>query len=128
MLLLNTAVAKLFRNCLPLIILLSLAKISASQPVINSISPLSGNVGSTVVISGSNFGSNAAENIVYFGATRATVSDATSTSLNVVVPVGATYGPLNVSVAGQTAYSTQLFLPTFTGLGIFNTSSFEAPK
>src|SRR5687768_15168145 len=52
-----------------------------SQPVISSFTPGSGPVGSTVIISGSNFNATASLNIVYFGATKAIVNNATLNSL-----------------------------------------------
>ncbi|MDQ8013588.1 MAG: FG-GAP-like repeat-containing protein, partial [Flavobacterium nitrogenifigens] len=65
-------------------------------PIVTSFSPSSGPVGTTVTITGLNFGSSIAENIVFFGATRAVVSAASTTSITVTVPVGATYMPLTV--------------------------------
>ena len=84
-----------------------------SLPVITSFSPLSGNVGSTVIISGSNFSSIAANNTVYFGAVKAIVVNATPTSLSVTVPSGATYAPITVTVSTLTAISPRLFTVTF---------------
>ena len=52
----------------------------AQAPVINSFSPASGPVGTTVTISGSNFNATAAADIVWFGATRAQVLIASSSS------------------------------------------------
>ena len=54
-------------------------------------------------------------NIVYFGATKATVSGASTTSLTLTVPTGAVYSPVsvdNISCA-LTAYSQYPFLPTY---------------
>jgi LEA14-like dessication related protein len=60
-------------------------------PVISTINPAFAKSGDVVTLSGSGFSNISANNIVYFGATKATVNTATSTSLNVTVPVGATY-------------------------------------
>jgi len=49
-----------------------------------------------VTIAGTNFNTTAANNIVYFGATRATVTAATATGLTVTVPAGATYKPISL--------------------------------
>lgn len=100
-----------------------------AQPVITSISPVSGSIGSTVTITGSSFGSTPASNIVYFGATRATVSAASATSLSVVVPTGASYEPVTVTTGGLTAASSQPFNVTFPDPGQFtaNTFSTQAP-
>jgi hypothetical protein len=112
-----------------LLIILSSIALSAytQQPVINSFTPASGSVGSTVTINGSNFSTTAANNVVYFGAVKATVTIATSTSLNVMVPKGASFQPITVTTQplGLTAYSTKPFLVTFPGGdNFFNTNSF----
>ncbi len=86
----------------------------AQVPVINSFTPLSGPVGSTVTFSGTNFDATAANNIVFFGAVRATVTSASATALDVVVPVGANYQPISVTTNGLTAYSVLVFDVTFT--------------
>jgi len=82
-------------------------------PAINSFSPASGPVGTTVTINGSNFSPNPADNIVYFGVVRADVLSAATTSLTVAVPAGATYKPLSVTTHNLTAYSTKPFIQTF---------------
>ncbi len=96
-------------------------------PTITSFTPTSGPIGTTVTITGTNFSTTPADNIVYFGATRATVTAATSTQLTVTVPTGATYQPITVQVAGLTAYSSNPFVVTFAGSGSIDACSF-APK
>jgi len=86
-----------------------------AQPTITSFSPASGPVGTSVTISGTNFTTTPANNIVFFGAVRATVNTATSNSLTVTVPVGATYQPITVTVSSLTAYSNKQFIVTFPG-------------
>lgn len=88
---------------------------SFAQPVISSFSPSSGPVGTTVIITGSNFSSTIADNIVYFGVVRAGVVSATATSLTVTVPAGATYQPVSVTTGNLTAYSAKPFIVTFSG-------------
>ena len=93
------------------------SKIGFSQtPSINSFSPLSANAGATVVISGTNFNTNISDNIVFFGATKATVTAATSTSLTVTVPTSATYAPITIVdlSTGLVTNSKAYFIPTFT--------------
>jgi hypothetical protein len=87
---------------------------SYPPPAIISFSPLSGPVGTTITITGSNFRSDPGSNYVYFGATRATVISASTTSLTVTVPAGATYQPISVSVNNHSAMSKQFFITTFT--------------
>jgi len=96
-------------------------------PSITSFTPSSGPIGTSVTINGTNFSTTPANNIVYFGATRTSVTVATSTQLTVTVPTGATYQPITVNVAGLIAYSAVPFTVTFSGGGIINASSF-APK
>ncbi|HTR28750.1 MAG TPA: FG-GAP-like repeat-containing protein [Puia sp.] len=97
-------------NCLVLVTTASYA-----QPQIGQIVPGSGPVGTTVTISGNGFSANPASNIVYFGATRASVSAASANSLTVVAPAGATYQPLTVTVNGLTGSSALPFIVTFPG-------------
>ncbi len=79
------------------------------QPTISSFSPASGPVGTTVTIAGSNFSTTPSNNIVFFGGVRATVTNATSTSLSVTVPMGATYQPISVTVNNLIGYSARPF-------------------
>ena len=99
----------------------------ATPPAISSFAPISGPVGTTVTITGTNFSATPANNIVYFGATRATVTAASTTQLTVTVPVGATYEPITVQVAGLTGFSSKPFVVTFPGGGSIDACSF-APK
>jgi hypothetical protein len=91
----------------------ALAGFSYGAPTITGFTPASGIIGSTVTITGTNFNSTPANNTVYFGAVRATVSAATSTQLSVLVPAGATYHPITVSTNNLTAQSILPFIPTF---------------
>jgi hypothetical protein len=94
-------------------------------PFITQFSPKIGTAGTTVAISGTNFSAVAGSNVVYFGAVRAAIMSASSTSLVVTVPSGATYAPIVVTVSGLTAYSSGPFLPTFLGNGSgISTASF----
>jgi len=97
-------------------------------PAISNFSPNGGLVGTSLMISGTNFNATAASNIVYFGAVRANVLSASANNLTVTVPGGATFGPVTVTVGGLTAYSGQLFEPTFTGNGSNITASSFAPS
>jgi hypothetical protein len=86
-----------------------------AQPNISSFNPISGRVGTTVIISGSNFNPTLANNIVYFGETKATLISGSTTSLTVSVPIGASYHPISVTnlTTGLTAFSSQPFNVTF---------------
>ena len=93
-------------------------------PIINAFSPTSGPVGTTVTIGGANFGATPSDNVIYFGPVRATISAATTNSLTVVVPPGASYQPISVSTRNLTAYSNQPFIVTFPGGGPFTSTTF----
>lgn len=123
----------LFRPCVPaqasaalkslvVLCLLLVSNVLFAQPVITSFTPISGPVGSTVTISGTNFSSVAANNTVRFGATKAAVTAATSTTLTVTVPTGATFEPVTVTANGLTAYAPQAFCVTFSGGNITDTT------
>jgi hypothetical protein len=87
-----------------------------AQPQITTFNPVSGAMGATITITGTGFNTTIANNIVFFGATRAIVSAATASSLSVIVPTGATYAPITVLNTGSslTAYSSGFFNPTFS--------------
>jgi hypothetical protein len=100
---------------------------SAQKPNLSSFSPTRGTVGSTVTISGSNFSPVATNNTVYFGDVKAVVTNATATTLTVVVPAGVSYKPISVTVSGLTAYSILPFTVTFAGDGTaYTANSFSA--
>jgi alpha-tubulin suppressor-like RCC1 family protein len=96
---------------------------STGAPVISNISPASSRIGTVATISGNNFSATPAANIVYFGAEAANVLSASPTNLLVSVPVGATFTLVTVTVNGLTAYADQPFMPTFAGIGQFDTTS-----
>ncbi len=96
---------------------------AAAQPTISSFAPVNGTVGSSVIISGTNFNTIPASNIVFFGAVKAAVTTGTTTSLTATVPAGATYQPISVldNVTGLTGYSSSPFSIAFSnpfGTGI----------
>ena len=84
--------------------------------VITSFSPLSAKPGDVVTLTGTNFNATASSNIVFFGATRASVTAASATSVTVTVPSGATYAPLTLLNTGSSlaASSVRNFTPTYS--------------
>lgn len=96
-----------------------------AQPTITSFAPSSGVIGTSVIITGTNFSSTPANNIVYFGAVKTTVTAAATTSLTVTVPAGATYQPITVTTGGLTAYSSRPFIVTFSTGNSFSSTSFD---
>jgi gliding motility-associated-like protein len=104
-----------------------LPAVAPAIPTITSFTPASGQIGTTVTITGTNFDSNPANNTVHFGATKAIVTAATSTQLTVTVPTGATYEPISVLVNSLIGYSNKPFVVTFPDGGVINSCSFD-PK
>jgi hypothetical protein len=78
-------------------------------PTIESFFPAKGVAGSKVTITGTNFRPSTVENIVNFNGTSAKVNSATTTSLIVTVPAGATSGRITIAHSGQLATSTTDF-------------------
>ena len=97
----------------------------AQVPVISSFSPVSGGVGTLVVITGSNFSTVTSNNTVSFGGVNASVVSASTGSLTVVVPPGGAFKPISVTVNKKTGYSLGPFLQTFDGGGGFSATSFS---
>ena len=100
-------------------------------PVISDFSPVSGPVGALITVSGFNFNAVPANNTVYFGAVKATVTGGSTTRLTVRVPAGATYRPITVlnTATGLTGYAAGSFTTTFTNpYGDVVPSSFYQPK
>jgi RHS repeat-associated protein len=87
-------------------------------PVISSLTPTAGGVGSSVVIAGSNFGSTPGTSTVTFnGIQAATPTQWSDTSITAVVPSGATSGPVVVTVGGHGSNSAPFTVtPVITSL------------
>lgn len=81
----------------------------SAGPQIASLSPTSGVVGTQVTLTGSGLSPTATDDVVRFGTAVATVATASPTTLLVSVPVGATSGPVSVTVLGLTATSAERF-------------------
>jgi hypothetical protein len=101
--------------------------IQPPSPMITSLIPTSGPVGTVVTITGNNFNTNPSLNYVYFGPARATVSSASANSLTVTVPPGAAYSPVSVTTNFLTAYSNTPFVVTFPDGGSISSNSFVGP-
>lgn len=75
--------------------------VKAKAPGISSVEPDSGIVGAEVTVHGMNFSPVISENSISFGGTDATIKNATETELVTEVPDGATDGPIELHVNGQ---------------------------
>lgn len=103
-------------------------------PKITSISPLSGAVGSSVTLTGEFFGATAANNVVYLGGVKCTITAATANSITVTVPANASLNNFSVvnTTSNLSCISQDKFVPTNTALSglSYNSNtltSFEAP-
>ena len=110
----SSNVVSVFRNIIP----------APASPVVTSFTPTSGPVGTAVTITGTNFSTIPADNIVRFGAVQAIVTAASATELTVTVPAGATYQPVSVTVNGLTSSSRVPFNVTFLSTLTINATSF----
>jgi hypothetical protein len=98
-------------------LLLNAFTLFAQKPTITNFLPTSGVVGTTVTITGTNFNATVAQNVVYFGATKATVTVASTTSLTVTIPLGATFQPISILNLATvlTGFSSVPFRVTYPG-------------
>jgi len=90
--------------------LLSVSRASSSQFRIVSFAPTRGKAGDQVVIFGSGFIADPAQNSVSFNGTPATITAASANSLTVTVPQGVTTGPVAVSNANGSGATAQPFI------------------
>jgi len=97
-------------------------------PTIASFTPTSGEPGTALTITGTNFDTTPTNNAVYFGSMAATITSASTTQLSVTVPVGAPYGQITVinKTTGGSKRSEKPFNPTFTGGGRVIPASFTS--
>ncbi len=82
-------------------------------PNITSLSPTSGSVGTSVTISGANFGSTQGASTVTFNGTTATPTSWSATSIVVAVPTGATTGNVLVTVGGVASNGVNFAVNSF---------------
>src|ERR1044071_1918758 len=80
------------------LVILSTTKAFSQAPVITHVDKYVNGNGQRVTISGSNFGGNAANLSIWFGAAKATtIQTATDQTIEVLVPPGATYESIVVT-------------------------------
>jgi len=97
---------------------------SATSPAlaITDFTPSTGSSVTFVLITGTNFNTNISNNTVSFNGVAATVRSATSTSLVVEVPTGATTGKITITANNKTATSASDFkvatVSTIAGTGV----------
>lgn len=79
-----------------------ICQLMAQKPIISSILPGSGPIGTVATITGSNFGLNPT---VYFGTAKGKVINSTGTSIQVTVPSGATSQSTSVTASNLISYA-----------------------
>ncbi len=84
---------------------------------LTSLSQYSGSGGALITVTGTNFRPTPSGNHVFFGAAKANVVSATTSTLVVSAPAEATYDPVNVIVNGNVAYAPAHFRPQYYGMG-----------
>jgi hypothetical protein len=89
-----------------------------ASPIISSVSPTSGIVGTTVVITGANFGATKGSSTLLFNGVAATPASWSATSITTAVPAGAATGNVVVIVAGGSSNGVQFEVPVATGISI----------
>jgi hypothetical protein len=86
-------------------------------PTISNITPSGAAIGTAVVITGTSFGSAQGSSTVAFNGIASTPSAWSPTSITTQVPIGATSGPVVVTVNGQSSVGTTFtVLPGIAGL------------
>ncbi|HPM30773.1 MAG TPA: FG-GAP-like repeat-containing protein [Chryseolinea sp.] len=94
---------------------------------LNTVSPLKGEAGSTVTITGDYFSTTLSENKVMFGDVQAAVTSATKTKLTVTVPLGASIAAVSVTRDKLTSTYHLPFVPTFSPDVMFDNTHFAPP-
>jgi hypothetical protein len=87
-------------------------KFKSRSPLITGFSPSTGTFGDEITITGEDFSTVVAENVVKFGNVNATIEQATANILKVIVPNDLTLknSKLNISVLEQSTSSTDNFI------------------
>lgn len=80
-----------------------------TTPVVNSLTPSTGQQGIDVVINGVNFSTVLTDNVVTFGGVSAVVTAASASQLTVKVPAGTGVVPVVVTVKGEVAVNQPVF-------------------
>ena len=106
----------------------SMTTATPAAPTITSFSPKSGNTGTQVVITGTNFSTASADNVVQFNGKAAKVVAANATTLTVEVPEKAGIGTVSVEANGQKATSGTLFTFYYSATTSKVAGDFKSPQ
>ncbi|ELR70631.1 hypothetical protein C900_03612 [Fulvivirga imtechensis AK7] len=92
---------------------------SNAQPAITNIDPTHGFIGSDVIITGSGFGTNPADVVVWFGSAKGAVASVANNLIIATVPAGAQADNITVVnlATGLSVQSMEKFYPVYSGSG-----------
>ncbi|MDX2196224.1 MAG: FG-GAP-like repeat-containing protein [Cytophagales bacterium] len=99
------------------------------SPFIANINPTHGDIGSTLIINGVNFGVGGHDNVVQFGSVRVLPFYGNITSAHIFVPTGISHSPINL-VNLNSGLSTKYYKPfitTFAGGANISSGTFAPP-
>jgi len=100
-----------------------------APPSITSLSPTSGPAGTSIIITGTNFGSTQGTSTVTFNGTTTTPTTWSATSIVASVPTGATTGNVVVTVTGLASNGVPFTVATVTSnITLVQTASLDAGK
>ncbi len=97
-------------------------------PLVTSLSPFIGPVGTSVTVTGQNFGASQGSSTIKLNGVTATATNWTATSVTATVPATATSGPIVVTVGGQISNSLTFNVSTVGSVaGVVTRASNGAP-
>jgi hypothetical protein len=96
---------------------------ATAVPTISSLNPVSGPIGTSVTITGSNFGATQGTSTVSFNGTAASPTAWSATSITAPVPTGATSGNVVVTVGGQVSNGVNFTVGTVSPILFVQTNS-----
>ena len=101
-------------SLLLLVALIAPCRVAYGQVLsISTISPTSGPSGSSVMITGVNFGTTQGSSTISLNGTSSTVVSWTDTAITIIVPATASSGTISVAVDGETATSAAFTVDAF---------------
>jgi hypothetical protein len=102
--------------------------VTSTSPSITSLNPTNGPVGTSVTITGTNFGASQGTSTVTFNGTSATPTSWSTTSITVPVPTGATTGSVVITVGGVASNGANfsVTVPTSSGITLVQHTSKDA--
>ena len=107
---------------------LSYTVIQPIIPTITSIDPVKGKIGQTVIITGTDFSTTPAENVVSFNGARASVTESTATTITTTVPAGATTGDVTVTRDGESNGISFTVTASYTVIATIATKADDAEE